>query len=63
MKTNNQRRQYISTHQIDRAAMIITAQWEEVISIVQERADIRHQERRILIHQAIQSSELQRRIA
>jgi hypothetical protein len=53
MKTNNQRRQYISTHQIDRAAMIITAQWEEVISIVQERADIRHQERRILIHQAV----------
>jgi hypothetical protein len=63
MKTNNQRRQYISTHQINRAAMIITEQWEEVISIVQKRADIHQQERSILIHQAIQSSALQRRVA
>jgi hypothetical protein len=63
MKTNNQRRQHISADQVNRVAMIIAAQWEEVMTTVQKRADIHNQERRILIHQAIQSSELQRRVA
>jgi hypothetical protein len=63
MKTNNQRRQYISTHQINRVAMVITEQWEEVMSIVQKRADSQKEERYTLILQARQHSDLRRRVA
>jgi hypothetical protein len=63
MKTNNQRRQHISTHQVNRVTMIIAQQWEEVMSIVQERAERQRQERRVLVHQAIQHSNLRRQAA
>ena len=63
MKANNQRRQHISAHQFDRVTMIIAQQWEEVISIVQRRADSQSQERHILIRQAIKHAELHRQVA
>lgn len=63
MKANNQRRQNISAHQFDRVAMIISAQWDEVMSTVQRRANSHNQERHILIYQAIQSSALRQRVA
>ncbi len=60
MKTNNRRCQYISAHQVNRVTMIITEQWEEVMSIVQRRADKHNYEQRILMRQNIQRHHLQR---
>ncbi len=59
MKTNNRRRRYISAHQVNRVAMIITEQWEEVTTIVQERTDQHNCEKRILMRQTIQQYQLQ----
>ena len=63
MKANNQRRQHISAHQFDRVTMIIAQQWEEVMSIVQRRADRQSQERRVLIRQAVQYAESRQQVA
>ncbi len=63
MKASNQRRQHISAHQFDRVTMIITQQWEEVMSTVQKRADSQSQERRVLIRQAIQYAESRQQAA
>lgn len=61
MKTSNQRHQYISANQVVRAALIIRQQWKEVMSTAQARANIQNQERRALMHQAIQSADSRRR--
>jgi hypothetical protein len=60
MKTNPQRSRFISQAQLDRVAIIITGQWEEVMMAAQQRITNHQQEQRLLWKQSIKQYQLHR---
>jgi hypothetical protein len=63
MTTNTRRRRYISAYHLDRVAIILAGQWEEVTSVVQKRAKEHHQQQIIALRQTAQQFPQQRHVA